>query len=227
MGQIILEIGKENIVKYLKKLKLLDPLAIELAERSRPLFPNYANLTDLSLTTISYGYGISESPAHFIQAMIPIVNGGILYPLTLVKQKKVPIGERVFKKSTSRDLKKLLRLVVAEGTGRKADIDGYFIGGKTGTANIAYKGKYDKEKRISSFIGLMPAHKPQYLSYIIFYEPVGIKETYGFAGGGWTAAPTTQNVFKRIISLLGLQKTSSNSKEVQDLHIEYKIRNET
>lgn len=228
MGQIILEVGKENFIKYIRKLGLLEHLKIELPERARPLFPNYSRINDLSLTTISYGYGISESPAHIIQAMIPVVNGGIFYPITLIKRKEDTIGERIFKESTSRDLRKLMRLVVAEGTGSKAEVKGYYVGGKTGTAEIAINGKYQKNKRISSFMGIMPATNPQYLIYVLFSEPVGIKESFGFAGGGWTAAPTVGAIFSRIISILGIKPLDEDSAEVIELNdIEYKISNET
>lgn len=228
MGQIALEVGKDNFIKYLRKLGLLDNLKIELPERARPLFPNYSRINDLSLVTISYGYGISESPAHVIQATIPIVNGGILYPLTLIKQKEIPQGTRVLKESTSHDLKKLMRLVVSTGTGSKAEVKGYYVGGKTGTAEVAENGKYNKNKRMSSFMGIMPATNPQYLVYVIFNQPVGHKDTFGFAGGGWTAAPTVGAIFSRIVSMFGIKPLDEDSDEVVELNdIEYKISNET
>ena len=230
VSQIMLEIGKENLLKYLRKLKLLEQLKIELLERSRPLFPNYSRWNDLSLTTMAYGYGISVSPAHFMQAMIPVVNGGILYPLTLIKRDpNNPLkGQRIFKESTSINMRKLMRLVVSEGTGRKAEVAGYYIGGKTGTANIAYQGKYDKNRRVSSFFGIMPASNPKYMIYIIYNEPVGIKESLGFAGGGWTAAPTAGAVFKKLAALHGLPKLDANSNEIRSLNdIQYKIKDET
>jgi cell division protein FtsI (penicillin-binding protein 3) len=228
MGQIILEVGKENFVNYIRKLGLLDKLKIELPERARPLFPNYSRINDLSLTIMSYGYGISNSPMHFVQALIPVVNGGMFYPVTLIKQTQNPQGERIFKESTSRDLRKLMRLVVSEGTGSKAEVKGYYVGGKTGTAEIVENGKYNKNKRMSSFMGIMPATNPQYLIYIIFNEPVGHKESFGFAGGGWTAAPTVGAVFSRIISMFGIKPLEEDSDEVIELNdIEYKISNET
>lgn len=228
MGQIALEVGKDNFIKYLRKLGLLDNLKIELPERARPLFPNYSRINDLSLVTISYGYGISESPAHVIQATIPIVNGGILYPMTLIKQKEAPQGTRVLKESTSHDLKKLMRLVVSTGTGSKAEVKGYYVGGKTGTAEVAENGKYNKNKRMSSFMGIMPATNPQYLVYVIFNQPVGHKDTFGFAGGGWTAAPTVGAIFSRIVSMFGIKPLDEDSDEVIELNdIEYKISNET
>ena len=230
VGQIMLEIGKSDLQRYLRELGLLDKLNIELPERGRPLFPVFSRWTDLSLITMSYGYALSESPLHFIQAMMPIVNGGILYPVTLLKRNKDKplIGKRVFKESTSIAMRKLMRLVVTDGTGSKAKVKGYYVGGKTGTAEVAHAGKYDKNRRISSFFGIIPACDPKYMVYIMYNEPNGIKETYGFAGGGWVGAPTVGAVFKRMASLYGMEKLDENDPRVIELNnIEYKIKNET
>ncbi|MBA2628819.1 MAG: penicillin-binding protein 2 [Rickettsiaceae bacterium] len=230
LAQIILATGKQNILEYLRKLKLLEPLQIEVLERSRPLFPNFSRWSDLSLITMSYGYGISVSPAHFIQAMMPIINGGMIYPLTLTKRdpKEKLVGERVFQESTSLAMRKLMRLVVSDGTGSKAEVKGYYVGGKTGTANIAHAGGYDKDRRMSSFFGIVPASNPKYMIYIVYNEPVGIKESFGFAGGGWTAAPTVGAVLRRLVALYGITKLDEESEEIQELNnIEYKIRDET
>jgi len=230
VSQIMLEIGKNNLRNYLKKLKLLEKIEIELPERARPLFPPYSRWSDLSLVTMSYGYAISESPAHFIQAMMPLVNGGFLYPLTLLKRKEntAIVGEKIFKETTSKYMRQLMRLVVKEGTGKKAEVNGYYIGGKTGTAEKVIGGKYYKDKRISSFFGIMPATNPKYIIYIIFDEPQGIKETYNFAGGGWTAAPTVGAVLERIAVLYGMNKLDETDSDVQELtDIDYIIDGKT
>ncbi len=230
VGQIILEIGKSNLRDYLKKLKLLDKLEIELPERARPLFQSYSRWDDLSLVTMSYGYAISESPAHFVQALLPAVNGGLLYPLTIIKQDEnnKPKSERVFAESTSKALRQMMRLVVSQGTGRKAEVPGYYIGGKTGTAEKLVNGKYDKKtKRISSFFGIMPASNPKYILYVIFDEPKGIKETFGFAGGGWVAAPTAGAIFERIAVLDGMNKLEEGEPEIQELiNVDYLINDD-
>lgn len=226
VSQIMLEIGKNNLFAYLTKLQLLERLNIELPERARPLVPHYKKWSDLRLVTMSYGYGISESPAHFMQAMLPLINGGTLYPLTLIKTDptKPLIAQRVFKEKTSSDMKKLMRLVVAKGTGSKAEVEGYYVGGKTGTANIAYAGKYDKAKRMSSFFGIIPATNPKYMIYIIYNEPKGIKETFGFAGGGWVAAPSSATIIKRLVALCGMEKLDAKDPDVQEINnIEYEI----
>ena len=229
VSQIMLEIGNNNLANYLRDLGLLDKVKVELPESSRPLFPPVSRWNDLSLTTMSYGYGISVSPLHFVQSMIPVVNGGTLYPLTLLKRDpKMPLmGKKVFEKETSASMKQLMRLVVTEGTGRKAEVKGYYVGGKTGTANIASAGKYDKNRRISSFFGIMPASNPRYIMYIVYMEPQGISESFGFAGGGWTAAPTVGAVFEKMAALYGMENLTQDSPEIQELNnVEYKIQDE-
>lgn len=233
MSQIMLEVGKENLRQYFKKLRLLDKLELEVPECGRPLFQPFSRWTDLGLVTMSYGYAFSQTPAHFIQAMIPVVNGGVMYPLTLIKRNKFEIieGERIFTESTSKNMLKMMRLVVSEGTGTKSEVPGYYIAGKTGTADKLVDGKYDKghkgSKRMSSFLGVMPATNPRFLLYIVIDEPNGIKETYGFAGGGWTAAPTAGRIFERIATLYGMSKLDENDKEVKSLqNVPYKVNNE-
>ena len=125
-------------------------------------------------------------------------------------------------------MKKLMRLVVTKGTGSKAEVKGYYVGGKTGTANVAHAGKYDKTRRVSSFFGVIPATNPKYMVYIIYNEPKGIKETFGFAGGGWVAAPSVGAVIKKLTALYGIEKLDDNSPDVKEIsNIEYEINNET
>jgi cell division protein FtsI (penicillin-binding protein 3) len=165
-----------------------------------------------------------------MQAMIPVVNGGVMYPLTILKRnpEEPLVGERVIRTETSAAMRQLMRLVVAEGTGKKSDVPGYYVGGKTGTAEKAVGGKYDKNRRISSFFGIIPASNPKYILYVVLDEPKGIKETFGFAGGGWTAAPVVGRVFERMVTLYGMKKPHEQSQEVQDLvNVEVRIKNET
>lgn len=229
IAQIMLEMGKENLAKYLRKFGLFEKISVELSDGGRPLFLPIDRWNDLNLTTMSYGYSLSISPLHFVQAMVPIVNGGMLYPLTLVKRgenDEIP-GRRVLSEKTSFSMRQLMRLVVKFGTGKKAEVEGYYVGGKTGTAEIIVDGKYDKNRRLASFLGIMPASKPQYLAYVILNQPKGIKETFGYAGGGWVGAPTVGNVFRKIAALYGVEKLSENDIEIQELNnVEYKINNE-
>ncbi|XVN41222.1 MAG: penicillin-binding protein 2 [Rickettsia endosymbiont of Argas persicus] len=220
VSQIMLEVGKNNFRKYLKKLGLLDQVQIELPERGTPLFPSEKRWSELTSATMSYGYGISISPLHFVRAMLPVVNGGILYDLTLLKRKDEKIeGTRVFSENTSKQMRQLFRTVVKDGTGKRAEVKGYLIGGKTGTAeklsNSGGKKKYLKNSRTTSFLGVLPASKPEYIIYIMIDEPKPTKETFGFATAGWTAAPTAGRVLERMISLYGLEPIEQNEVVVE------------
>ncbi|MFK8039806.1 MAG: peptidoglycan D,D-transpeptidase FtsI family protein [Rickettsiaceae bacterium] len=227
ISQIILEVGKENMYKYFQKLGLFNQINIELPERGKPLFTPRDQIQDLNLVTISYGYSISITPLHFIQSVIPMVNGGTLYPLTLLKNPGISKGEKVFSKSTSDNMKALFRLTVQEGTGRKAEVPGYYPGGKTGTAEKLGNGKYLKNSRVASFIGTFPISKPQYLIFIMVDDPKGIKETNGWATGGWVAAPVAANIIKKIVSLYGILALDKNDPDIQNItNIEFKIKNE-
>lgn len=211
VSQIMLEVGKNDFKKYLKRLGLLDQLKIELPERGTPLFPSDKRWSDLTSVVMSYGYGISISPLHFIQAVLPVVNGGTLYDLTLIKRQDEPlVGTKVFSEKTSKQMSELFRFVVKEGTGRRADVKGYLVGGKTGTAEKLTadghgKRRYLKNSRMSSFLGVLPASNPQYVIFIMFDEPKGTKESFGFATAGWTAAPTVGRVLERMVSLYGIE----------------------
>lgn len=210
VSQIILEVGKHKFKEYLKKLGLLDQLKIEILEKGTPLFPSDKRWSDITTVTMSYGYGLSVSPLHFVQAALPVINGGILYDLTLIKRPDATVvGKRVFSEKTSKQMNQLFRVVVKEGTGRRAEVKGYLVGGKTGTAEKLSSGpgkkRYLKNSRTSSFLGILPAYNPEYVVYIMFDEPKGTKETFGFAGAGWTAAPTVGRVLERLIALYGIE----------------------
>jgi cell division protein FtsI (penicillin-binding protein 3) len=102
-------------------------------------------------------------------------------------------------------MRSLLRLVVTDGTGKKADVPGYPVMGKTGTAEKAINGGYAQHRLISSFLSAFPANNPRYVMLIMFDEPQGSKATYGYATAGWNAAPVTARVVKRVAPLLGIQ----------------------
>lgn len=220
VAQMALEVGEATFKNYLKRLNLLNSTTIELPEKGRPLYPSLKKQwPDLSMVTMSYGYGLSVTPLNFIQAMIPTVNGGIMQPITLVKQNETnkKIGKRVLQEETSANINKLLRVTVKQGTGRKSKVPGYYLGAKTGTANKRQNGKYVNNSRMSSFVATFPAHKPKYLFYMLLDDPQGIKETHGFATGGWTAAPAIGKIVKRMVALYGIPPYNSEDPEIIEL----------
>lgn len=217
-AHIAREVGRELQQEYLRKLGLLSPLAIEVPETTTPLYPE--SWGEVHTLTISYGHGIAVSPVHLTQAIAPLVNGGIWHPATLIKQEHE--GERIFSKATSNNMRKLLRLVVEHGTGGKSNIKGYLVGGKTGTAEKPKKGGYNRRALLSSFVGIFPMHKPQYVVFVILDEPKGIRETGGYATGGMTAAPTVGSVIKRIVPILGIEPVAEDNYQIhQELYVDY------
>jgi cell division protein FtsI (penicillin-binding protein 3) len=228
--QIALETGQSAFQSYYKKLGLLDKLQLELPECSSPLYPRNMNWSNLTLTTMSYGYGISISPMHFIQAALPSVNGGYLHPLTLIKKdaSERPEPLQVLKASTSESMLKIMRLVVTEGTGRKAAVKGQLIAGKTGTAEIQEGRHYVKNARRSSMLAAVPAIDPKYVVYVMLNKPQPTKESYGFAGAGWNAAPTAGAIISRIAALYGMKNYDEDDPEiVEKLHLELLHDNKT
>ncbi len=99
-------------------------------------------------------------------------------------------------------MRELLRKVVTEGTGKLADVPGYAVGGKTGTAEKAVAHGYAQHALISSFLAVFPASRPRYVVLVLLDEPKGTAETYGFATAGFTAAPTAGKVIERIAPIL-------------------------
>jgi cell division protein FtsI (penicillin-binding protein 3) len=109
-----------------------------------------------------------------------------------------PKGPRVVKPQTSQQIRQLLELVVADGTGEQAYVEGYNVGGKTGTAEKNQNGRYEENLLLSSFIGVFPIDNPRYAVLAMLDEPHGIPESHGFATGGWTAAPVVASVVSQM-----------------------------
>jgi cell division protein FtsI (penicillin-binding protein 3) len=175
-----------------------------------------ATWREVNTMTIAFGHGIAVSPLHLAMAVAATVNGGILHPPTLIRREPgaaVP-GTRVLSAATSQQMRQLLRLVVADGTGRNADAPGYFVGGKTGTAEKQVNGRYKRKALISSFVAAFPIHAPRYVVVALLDEPKGIKASYGYATGGWTAAPVISRVIQRAGPLLGIAPVDATAPDV-------------
>ena len=212
-AKMALDIGSERQRKYLSHLGLLRRTSIELPEQSMPMIP--ARWREINTMTISYGHGIAVSPLHLASAVAATVNGGILRPATLIRAKTPETGGvQVFSAETSDKMRRLLRLVVENGTGRNADAPGYLVGGKTGTAEKQVNGSYKRNALISSFVGVFPATDPRFVVYIMIDEPKGIRESFGYATGGWTAAPVVGGVIKRMAPLMGIKPLDETAPEI-------------
>lgn len=208
------KIGSDRVQDFYRSLGFMTQSQIELPERGTPLYPS--PWRDISTITTSFGHGIAISPLHLIRAASALVNGGVLHPATLVKSDQPPAGERVISEKTSRQLRKLLELVVANGTGGNAYVEGYDVGGKTGTAEKNARGGYEKDVLLSSFLGFFPIQSPRYAVLAILDEPQGIEETKGFATGGWTAAPVVARVIEEMGPLFMIQPDLARTRTAID-----------
>ena len=154
--------------------------------------------------TIGFGHGLAVSPLQLASAVSAIAKRGVYHPPTLLPRPRRTDGVRVVSASTSAELRKLMRLAVAYGTGGSADVEGYQVGGKTGTAEKVVRGGYRQGALISSFIGVFPIDKPRFVLLVIFDEPKGPETAPHMAGGGSTAAPVTGKIIARLGPLAGI-----------------------
>ncbi|MGL1919428.1 MAG: penicillin-binding protein 2 [Hyphomicrobiales bacterium] len=214
-AKMALDVGRVKQQEFLRKIKLLDKLETELPGAGIPQYPSDKRWKRVSTMTISFGHGISVSPVQMVAAGAAMVNGGYYVPPTFLKrsvEEAEYYRERVIKAETSRDLVGLMRLNVLEGSGKTAEVEGYFVGGKTGTADKPINGRYSRDKLIASFLSVFPTNDPKYMMLISIDEPKGLPETHDFKTAGWNAAPTTGKIIKRIAPLLGMAPRFDNQK---------------
>jgi cell division protein FtsI (penicillin-binding protein 3) len=205
-ARMVMESGPEAQRAFLDKLGLLRPPSIEISDVGVPRVPN--PWREINAMTIAYGHGLSVSQLQTAIAANAIIDGGILRPATLLKRPDgyTPPGTRVISQHTSEEMRKLLRLVVTDGTAKQGgDVPGYLVGGKTGTAEKVFGHGYAKKALLSSFIGVFPINDPQYMVFVTIDEPHGTKKSYGFATAGWTAVPAVSRIIARMAPLLGIK----------------------
>jgi len=209
-AKLALRVPEEVHYDFLQRLGFTDALEMELPERTAPLTPT--RWTDIERATSSYGHGISVTPLHAVMAGAAMINGGILYKPSLRKV-GLPVGERVISAKTSADLRAMMRAVVAGGTGRQANVPGYQVLGKTGSAEKPQAGGYNADALVTSFLGAFPAHAPRYAMLVMLDEPQATAETHGFNLAGWNAAPAAAEIVRRIAPLLGVLPYFENPDE--------------
>jgi cell division protein FtsI (penicillin-binding protein 3) len=205
-ARIALSQGVEAHKAFLRKMGQLDRLRTELPESASPIVPKH--WSDLNTITIAFGHGLAVAPLQAVMGVDALVNGGYLIPPTFLKrteQEAMAMAKRVIKPETSEKMRFLMRLNAEVGTARKADVKGYYIGGKTGTAEKVVNGRYAKKKVLTAFTAILPADDPKYQLLIMLDEPQALKETYGFITSGWNAVPTGGKVIARIAPLLGIE----------------------
>src|ERR1700754_710188 len=205
-ARIALAQGVEAHKAFLRKMGQLERLRTELPGSASPILPK--KWGELNTVTISFGHGIAVAPLQAVMGIDALVNGGYLIPPTFLKRSEaeaMALAKRVIKPETSEKMRFLMRLNAEVGTARKADVKGYYIGGKTGTAEKVVNGRYAKKRVLTAFTAIIPADKPRYQLLIMLDEPQALKETYGFITSGWNAVPTAGKVIARIAPLLGIE----------------------
>ena len=204
--------GRVKQEAFLRQLGLMDRSPGELLESGRPLTPPANNWGTSSVMTVGFGHGIAVTPLHLANAYATLVNGGIHRPATFLKVApghERP-GERVFTERTSKLVNGMLRLAVLDGTGRKADAEGYRVGGKTGTAEkvLEHGRGYDRRRNITTFAGAFPMDNPRYVVIAMVDDP-----TVGSRMAGSVAGPVFQRVVNRIAPVLNVTPDVSGASE--------------
>ncbi|WP_052388639.1 peptidoglycan D,D-transpeptidase FtsI family protein [Belnapia moabensis] len=200
-------VGPARHREFMGRMGMLQRLGVELPEVARPLAPTANGWRDINTMTVAFGHGISVTPLHVVNSIAALANGGILRPPTLVAQApdSQREGTRVISERTSETMRRLMRLVVTDGSGKGADVPGYFVGGKTGTAQkVGPRGGYIQDKRIAAFVGAFPLNAPRYAIYVMVDEPKPNAHSHGYATAGWVAAPAAGAVIRRVAPILGL-----------------------
>lgn len=198
-------VGIEGHREFIKKIGLLDKMDTELPEVARPTEP--AEWKKLNSVTISYGHGMATTPLQTAVAGAAMINGGKFIPPTFLRRSEVEaeqVATQVISERTSQQMRYLFRLNSEKGSGRRADVEGYNVGGKTGTAEKVVNGRYSNDVRFNAFIAGFPINDPDYLVLVIIDEPKPEREGIG-ATAGLNAAPMVRNIIRRAAPLLGVK----------------------
>jgi cell division protein FtsI (penicillin-binding protein 3) len=205
-ARIAMAQGVEAHKAFLRKMGQLDRLRTELPESASPIVPK--RWSELNTITIAFGHGLSVAPLQAVMGINAIMNGGYLIPPTFLKRSEEEakaLAKKVLKPETSEKMRYLMRLNAEIGTAKRADVKGYYIGGKTGTSEKVVNGHYSKKQVLNSFTAIVPADNPQFQVLVMLDEPKALAETHGFITSGWNAVPTGGKVISRIAPLLGIE----------------------
>ena len=179
-ARMAVSLGVEHHKWFLKKMGQLDRLRTELPESAEPLVPK--RWMELNTVTIAFGHGLSVAPLQAMMAIGALMNGGNLIAPTFLKRSEeeaMALARRVIKPETSEKMRYLMRLNVEKGTASRADVKGYYVGGKTGTSEKVVGGRYSKTKVLTTFTAVLPADQPRYALLVMLDEPQALPETPG------------------------------------------------
>ncbi|MFT8951870.1 MAG: penicillin-binding protein 2 [Gluconobacter sp.] len=240
-AHIALDVGAQRQQDWLRNMGFFNRVPVELPEAGRPLVPASKNWGLSTVMTVGFGHGVAEPPLAIVRGTAATVNGGILLKPTLVARDQqdesqtpdakvrpvaykpdeadsgddigaqTPVGTRVLSEKTSALLRKLLRLDVTLGSGKSAEVPGYYVGGKTGTAEkIGAHGGYLKHVNVSAFTSVFPMNNPHYAVYVMLDSPQGTAATHGWTTAAWNAAPTVKKIISRVGPILNQFPDTAN-----------------
>ena len=217
-AQIADQLGGKRFKRVLEDLGMNERPYIELPARGFPIW-HKGDWPRLRTMTVGFGHGVAVTPLHLAAAYAALVNGGILRPATLIKVKTgdEARGRRVFTEATSAKMKQLLRMVAVYGTGRKANAPGFRVGGKTGSAEKAAAGGYNKSQVIATFASAFPMDKPRYVVIVMLDSPQAVAASSFQRTAAWNAVPIVGRLIPRIGPLLGVMPDESRDIDLSDL----------
>lgn len=201
-AKMALAAGMDEQRRFLKRIGMLDRLDSELPEMASPIRP--PRWTELTAMTVSFGHGLSVTPMHAAVGAAALLNGGWLMDPTFLPRTEAEARRdavRVVAPRTSEAMRELFWLNAREGSGRRAQVPGFRVGGKTGTAEKVVNGRYDDDKRLNSFLAAFPMDDPRYVVLVMLDEPQPEEGQY-YATAGMNAAPTVANIVSRIGPML-------------------------
>ena len=200
-AQIALELPDGAQKEFFERLHMDKALNLEFG-RTENSIPQ-RKWGPVERATVAYGQGYAVTPMHLMLAVNAVTNGGIYMSQTLQKSSVgVVRGERVLADEISAKLRPIMLRVAEETSGKQARVAGIQIGGKTSTAEKYTNGKIDNKRNVTAFVGIFPAHAPQYTIMVVLDEPHGTKESWGWRTAAWNAVPTTGKILNSILPLL-------------------------
>jgi len=212
-AKMALDMGIKRHKAFLGKLGLLERMNTDFSRTAAPIVPK--PWRRVNTMTVAFGHGLSVTPLQLAAAAATLVNGGYkVTPSFLARSDDVAQDDakRLMKLQTSDLMRYLFRLNVQQGSGKRANIAGYRVGGKTGTAEKVVNGRYSRTALLTSFLGVFPMDAPEYLVLVVLDEPQRVKETGGSATAGVNAAPTVGRIVERIGPMLSVIPALDNGK---------------
>jgi cell division protein FtsI (penicillin-binding protein 3) len=212
------KLGSERMRQTMIDLGMNERPHIELPAKGFPIFPKgkWSKLTNM---TVAYGHGIAVTPLHLASAYAAMVNGGIWRPATMHKleEGEAPRGRRVFKESTSSQMRQLMRVISVYGTGKNADAPGFRVGGKTGSAEKPGSGGYRETSLISTFAAAFPMDRPRFVVVTMLDEPRGTLASSYNRTAAFNAAPIVGRLVPRVGPMLGVRPDNSRDVDISDI----------